>query len=115
VKDRASLKRCLANLTPTQGDAGRLPYPNAGFDAVYLTAVLGEIPDQNAALRELARVLKPGGRLVVDKLFGDPHWVRPKRLRGRAEAAGLAFTRRSGTALGYFAVFSSAHWAGGTR
>jgi uncharacterized protein (DUF305 family) len=54
-------------------------------------------------------------RDVLEVGPGDPQWVSPKRLRGRAEAAGLTFTRRSGTALGYFAVFSSAHRVGGTR
>ena len=95
--------RGLANISPVRGDAQALPYPDATFDAAYLTTVLGEIPDQDAALRELARVLKPGGRLVVGELFGDPHWVAPGRLRRRAEAAGLVFNRRSGTPLGYFA------------
>ena len=112
---RRAAERGLANVTPTQGDARQLPYPDASFDAAYLTAVLGEIPDQDAALRELARVLKPGGRRVVGELFGDPHGVSPKPLRRRAEAAGLSFTRRSGTPLGYFAAFSSAQEAGGTR
>src|SRR4051794_39598452 len=102
---RRAGERGLSNIRPTQGDAGQLPHADATFDAAYLTAVLGEIPDQDAALRELARVLKPGGRLVVGELFGDPHWVNPKRLRQRAEAAGLSFSRRSGTPLGYFAVF----------
>jgi SAM-dependent methyltransferase len=100
---RRAGKRGLTNITPAQGDARQLPYPDASFDAAFLTTVLGEIPDQDAALRELARVLKPGGRLVVGELFGDPHWVSPGRLRRRAEAVGLAFTRRSGTPLGYFA------------
>jgi ubiquinone/menaquinone biosynthesis C-methylase UbiE len=95
----------ITNLAPTRGDARELPYPDASFDAAYLTAVLGEVPDQDAALRELARVLRPGGRLVVGELFGDPHWVSPKQLRARAEAAGLRFTRRSGSWLGYFARF----------
>ena len=65
--------------------------------------MLGEIPDQEAALRELARVVKPGGRVVVGELFGDPHWVSPRALRERAECAGLRFERRLGTPLGYFA------------
>jgi ubiquinone/menaquinone biosynthesis C-methylase UbiE len=62
-------------------------------------------PTRTPALRELARVLKPGGRLVVGELFGDPHWVRPKRLRENGEAAGLHFARRLGSPLGYFARF----------
>jgi SAM-dependent methyltransferase len=93
----------ITNITPTRGDARSLPYPDESFDAAYLVAVLGEIPDQDAALRELHRVLKPGGRLVVGELFGDPHWVRPGRLVSRAEAAGLRFHGRLGTPLGYFA------------
>jgi len=101
---RAS-ERGIANITPTRGDARCLHYPDASFDAAYLVAVLGEIPDQPAALAELARVLKPGGRLVVGELFGDPHWVNPARLEQRAEAAGFAFARRSGSRLAYFARF----------
>jgi ubiquinone/menaquinone biosynthesis C-methylase UbiE len=65
----------LTNMIPARGDASRLPYPDASFDAVYLVTVLGEVPDQDAALREAARVLKPAGRLVVGELFGDPHAV----------------------------------------
>jgi ubiquinone/menaquinone biosynthesis C-methylase UbiE len=95
----------VENITPARADARRLPYPDASFDAAYLVAVLGEIPDQPAAMNELARVLKPGGRLVVGELFGDPHWVSPRSLRARAEDAGLAFERRSGPAVGYFARF----------
>jgi ubiquinone/menaquinone biosynthesis C-methylase UbiE len=102
---RRATQRGLANIRPTHGDAQQLPYPDAAFDAAFLTTVLGEIPDQDAALRELARVLKPGGRLIVGELFGDPHWVSPGRLRRRAESAGLTFNRRSGTPLGYFARF----------
>ncbi len=102
---RRANERGLANVIPAQGDARRLPYPDASFDAVYLVTVLGEVPDQEAALREIARVLKPGGRLVVGELFGDPHWVSPGALRARAEAVGLTFERRLGLPLGYFGRF----------
>ena len=101
---RRAGERGLANLVPAQGDARELPYADATFDAAFLVTVLGEVPDQDAALRELARVLRPGGRLVVGELFGDPHWVAPQTLRRRGEAAGLAFERRVGPAVGSFTV-----------
>ena len=102
---RRAAERGLDNVTPRQGDARSLPYDNESFDAAFLVTVLGEIPDPDAALGELARVLKPGGRLLDGELFGDPHWVSPKALRRRAKAAGLLFERRLGTAPGYFARF----------
>jgi protein-L-isoaspartate O-methyltransferase len=99
-------QRGLANVTPTQSDAIAMPYEDATFDAAFLVTVLGEIPDQDAAIRELARVLKPGGRLVVGELVGDPHYVRLAPLRLRASGAGLGYVRRVGNALGYFARFA---------
>jgi ubiquinone/menaquinone biosynthesis C-methylase UbiE len=96
----------FTNVHPTQGDATGMPYEDASFDAAFLVTVLGEVPDQDAALRELARVLCPGGRLVVGELVGDPHYVPLKTMRLRAAAAGLAYERRVGNALGFFARFS---------
>lgn len=99
-------ERGIANISPTLADATAMPYEDGGFDAAYLVTVLGEVPDQNAALAELARVLKPGGRLVVGELMGDPHYVGLNSMRLRAAAAGLSFEHRSGNALGFFARFS---------
>lgn len=105
---RRAHERGHENVVATRGDARDLPFADATFDAAFLIAVLGEIPDQDAALRELARVLRPGGPLVVGELMGDPHWVAPKRLREQAEAAGLAFEKRIGTPLAYFARLRAA-------
>jgi ubiquinone/menaquinone biosynthesis C-methylase UbiE len=58
-------ERGLENILPTQGDATALAYEDDSIDAVVLTAVLGEIPDPVAALGEIQRVLKPGGRLIT--------------------------------------------------
>jgi protein-L-isoaspartate O-methyltransferase len=102
---RRAGERGLANVTPTRSDATTMPYEDGTFDAAYLVAVLGEIPDQDAVLREFARVLKPGGRLIVGELVGDPHYVRLGPLRLRASGAGLAYERRTGNSLGYFARF----------
>ena len=103
---RRAGERGLANVTPTQSDATAMPFEDGTYDAAYLVAVLGEIPDQEAALRELSRVLKPGGRLIVGELLGDPHYVRLGPLRLRASGAGLGYERRVGNALGYFARFA---------
>ncbi len=105
---RRARERGIENVVPAQGDARSLSYEDDTFDAAYLVTVLGEIPDQEAALRELARVVKPGGRVVVGELFGDPHWVSPAKLRERAERSGLRFERRVGSPLGYFARFAPA-------
>jgi ubiquinone/menaquinone biosynthesis C-methylase UbiE len=104
---RRARERGLDNVAATQGDATRLPFDDASFDAAYLVTVLGEIPDQDAALRELRRVLRPGGRLVVGEVALDPHVVFPGPLRGRAEAAGLRFERQVGGSLGFFARFGA--------
>jgi ubiquinone/menaquinone biosynthesis C-methylase UbiE len=104
VMRRAS-ERNVTNIDPALGDARSLPYEDDTFDGAYLVTVLGEIPDQDAALRELARVLRRGGRLVVGELFGDPHMVTLRKLRARAEPLGLKFERRLGTPLAYFARF----------
>ncbi len=93
----------LANVVPTQGDATQLPYADDSIDAVVLTAVLGEIPDPVAALRQIARVLKPTGRLVVGELFGDPHFTTQSALKRQAAEAGLTWQTHSGNWFGYFA------------
>ena len=100
---RRARERGLWNVNPTRGDARELPYDDDSFDAAILVTVLGEIPDQDAALREVARVLKPRGRLIVGELFGDPHMVTTRSLERRADGAGLRLSRRSGPPLGYFA------------
>ncbi len=99
-------ERGIDGMVATEADARSMPYPDASFDGAYLVTVLGEIPDQEAALRELRRVVRPGGRVVVGEVFLDPHWVSPRALTRRAEAAGLRFERRIGTPLGYFARFA---------
>jgi ubiquinone/menaquinone biosynthesis C-methylase UbiE len=93
----------FANVIPTQGDATALPYDDASMDAVVLTAVLGEIPDPVAALRQIQRVLKPTGRLIVGELFGDPHFTTQSALKRQAGEVGLTWSEHSGSWFGYFA------------
>ena len=100
---RAAEERGMSNLIPTQDDATKLPHEDGSVDAVILTAVLGEIPDPTAALREIRRVLKPDGRLVVGELFGDPHFTTRASLERMGAEAGLQLAETSGNWFGFFA------------
>ena len=51
--------------TPVQGDALALPFDDGSFDRIIAAEVLEHIPDDVAAIAELARVLAPGGRIAV--------------------------------------------------
>ncbi|HEU4690869.1 MAG TPA: class I SAM-dependent methyltransferase [Vicinamibacterales bacterium] len=95
----------ITNIVPIRADAQSLPYANATFDAAYLSAVLGEIPDQRAALRELHRVLKVDGRLVIAEVMLDPDYVRLSTLRAEAESTGLVLEEKVGPVFAYVARF----------
>jgi arsenite methyltransferase len=65
------------------GDAERLPFPEAVFDAVVCECAFCTFPDKATAARELARVLRPGGRLGITDVT-----IAPPGLSG--DLAGLA-------------------------
>ena len=60
-----------------RGDAQALDFPDDSFDTVVATLALCSIPDDRAAVREMARVLRPGGRLVLLEHVASP--LRPVR------------------------------------
>jgi ubiquinone/menaquinone biosynthesis C-methylase UbiE len=99
---RRASEEGIGHIKPTLSDARELPFPDDTFDGAYLVTVLGEIPDQVAALRELGRVVRSGGRIVVGELFGDPHMVTHSALVERADAAGLRVDRKLGGPLWHF-------------
>ncbi|MBI4559984.1 MAG: class I SAM-dependent methyltransferase [Candidatus Hydrogenedentes bacterium] len=51
------------------GDAEHLPFPNRSFDVIVEFAVLHHLNDWRGALREIARVLKPGGTLLYEEFL----------------------------------------------
>jgi demethylmenaquinone methyltransferase/2-methoxy-6-polyprenyl-1,4-benzoquinol methylase len=60
-----------AHLTFLQGEAERLPFGDGEFDALTFTYLLRYVDDPQATLRELARVVRPGGRIGMVE-FGVP-------------------------------------------
>ncbi|MEO7912990.1 MAG: class I SAM-dependent methyltransferase [Roseiflexaceae bacterium] len=69
-----------ARVVLRQGDAGRLPWPQASFDLVISLEALEFFPRPRRALAEMARVLKPGGALIVSK-YPDV-WARVMPFKG---------------------------------
>jgi demethylmenaquinone methyltransferase/2-methoxy-6-polyprenyl-1,4-benzoquinol methylase len=70
-------RRRRADLRFVAGDATRLPFADGSFDAVTISFGLRNVVDVPAALTEMARVTRPGGRLVICE-FSHPVW-RPFR------------------------------------
>lgn len=71
---RARLERTPAHrsrLTFLVGEAESMPFPNGEFDAVSFTYLLRYVDDRAATMRELARVVRPGGRIGMVE-FGVP-------------------------------------------
>lgn len=73
----ANLRRAGARATLCRGSVDALPYRTDAFDCVLNTMAFSGYPDGRTALRELLRVLQPGGRLVlVDVNYpADGNWL----------------------------------------
>ncbi len=67
-------KRARPALAFTAGDATRLPFADDSFDAATISFGLRNVVDPDAGLREIHRVVRPGGRLVVCE-FSHPTWA----------------------------------------
>lgn len=70
-------------LAPVAADARQLPFRAGRFDLVLAVTTLCFVGSPGAAVREMARVLRPGGRLIVGELGALSVWGTWRRLRGR--------------------------------
>ena len=65
-----------------EGQTERLPFNDAAFDLVIAVTVLCFVRDAERAFMEMARVLRPGGRLVIGELGRWSFWAAHRRIRG---------------------------------
>jgi demethylmenaquinone methyltransferase/2-methoxy-6-polyprenyl-1,4-benzoquinol methylase len=77
-----------------QAEAERLPFGDRSFDALTFTYLLRYVDDPPATMRELARVLRPGGR-IASLEFGIPPWPPARAAWRLYTAAGLPLLGRA--------------------
>lgn len=95
----------LSWIEPLQAALGGGALPVGRFDRITLATVLGELPDQAAAMAEIAAALVPGGRLAVTEVIADPHFQSRPKVKALAEGAGLVEMSRSGGAVSFTLYF----------
>lgn len=91
----------LQNVQYLLAGLGEGKVPQAHFDRAVLVTVLGEIPNQVAALQELYGALQPGGILSVTEVIFDPHFQRRAAVVRAAQAAGFRERALFGSSLAY--------------
>lgn len=79
---RRRKQRLHAEVSLSQMDIQRLAFPDESFDAIVGTFVFCSVPDPIAGLRELKRVLKPGGRIFLLEHVRSPHPVLGRFMDG---------------------------------
>ena len=101
-----------ATIGYTVGRADTLPFGDKSFDLVVSVATLTFVPEADRVVREMARVLRPGGRLVIGDLGKWSIWAARRRVRAwlgsptwraaRFRTAGelLAMARQAGLSVG---------------
>lgn len=91
----------LSNIRLVQAGLGEGKMEKAYYDRAMLVTVLGEIPEQEAAMKEIYRALKPGGILSVTEVIFDPHFQSRKSVEQVAGRAGFREVGFFGKRLAY--------------
>lgn len=94
-------KAGLTNVETHVASAYELPVDDGTVDRIFLITVLPEIPDPVRALREMHRVLKPGGIVSTTEEFLDPDYPRRATTITWAEEAGFELTESFGNWWNY--------------
>jgi len=98
----------LSNIRFMQAGLGEGKLEEAYYDRAMLVTVLGEIPEQEAALHEIYRALKPGGVLSVTEVIFDPHFQSRESVQRVAGKVGFREAGFFGKRLAYTMHFEKA-------
>ncbi len=95
----------MYNVGYTLADAGKLPFKEGSFDALFLVVVLGEVANQKAFLSEAHRVLKPEGILSISEHLPDPDFSPLTEVKLLVESEGFECFAQYGMKWNYTANF----------
>jgi ubiquinone/menaquinone biosynthesis C-methylase UbiE len=95
----------IRNIELKEASAYELPFADGSIDLACMVTVLMEIPDRGRALREVERVLKPGGILAVTEFFPDPDYLLRATVIKIGEREGFVFDESQGSFWNYTVKF----------
>jgi len=95
----------IENIEARVADVYDLPFEDRYFDAIYMIAVIGEIPAAEKAMKEFYRVLRPSGTLAFSELLNDPDYPRAGTLIRKATSAGFRLKEKVGNFFYYTLIF----------
>lgn len=95
----------VENIEAYVADVYNLPFQNGFFDAIYMIAVIGEIPEPDRAMKEFNRALSPSGTLAFSEFLPDPDYPRAKTLIQKAAPAGFRLKKKVGNFFYYTLIF----------
>jgi ubiquinone/menaquinone biosynthesis C-methylase UbiE len=91
----------IENIEARVADVYDLPFEDGYFDAIYMIAVVGEIPAPDEAMKEFYRVLRPSGTLAFSELLNDPDYPLAGTLIQKATSAGFRLKEKVGNFFYY--------------
>lgn len=98
------------NITYQKIELGKSQLNRNQFDRIVMVCIMGEIPNQEAALKEVFKSLKPNGILSISETIFDPHYQRVKKLNLLAEKVGLKKVAYFGKWWSYTVHFSKSEY-----
>lgn len=104
VRDRAKAEG-VGNIEARVANVYDLPFDDGIFDAIYMIAVIGEIPEPDRAMCEFCRVLAPDGTLAFSELLPDPDYPCARTLVAMAMRAGFRLKEKLGNFFHYTLIF----------
>jgi len=104
VKNRLDAEG-IENVDAMVADVYALPFPDKSIDLCYMMMVIGEIPDPRKAVREIYRVLKPGGLLTFTEILIDPDYPLRSTLIRKFTTLGFEVKEIIGGFFHYTIIF----------